>query len=369
MKYFRYLRLWCMVACMPLWGGCRNGTPQAEIARKSSVVAEDMLQIIRPRYGDRLKEGQEVVFEVRRAMGVDSVVITTDEGRVLGRFVSGTDTLRWKAVSAKLGTKTFHFKIFAGGATAERSLKIILTDKNTPAELQYKVVGIYPHATNAYTQGLVFADGILYESDGQYGMSALRKVQIETGNTLQQHLLPAKYFAEGIALYGNKIYQITWRENTCFVYDKESFRLIDQKSYDIAEGWGLTTDGQYLYMTDGSNRVYTIEPETFSVVDMFEVVDDAGPVDNLNELEYVDGLIYANVYQTDFVVIIDLKQKRLAGKINFAHLLQPSDIQPNTDVLNGIAYNPKSKRFYITGKNWPKLFEVEVIHKVKQNKK
>lgn len=369
MWYLRYLRLLCIVACLPLWGGCRNGAPQTESTRNSSVVAEDMLQIIRPRYGEKFQEGQEVIFETRLAPDVDSVVIAAGDGAVVGRVLPATPSLRWKAVSAKLGTKTFHFKIFAGGVTAERSLKIILTDKNTPAELQYKVVGIYPHATNAYTQGLVYADGVLYESDGQYGMSALRKVQIETGNTLLQHLLPAKYFAEGIALYGNKIYQITWRENTCFVYDKENFRLIDQKSYDIAEGWGLTTDGQYLYMTDGSNRVYTIEPETFSVVDMFEVVDDVGPVDNLNELEYVDGLIYANVYQTDYVVIIDLKKKRLVGKINFAHLLKPSDIQPNTDVLNGIAYNPKSKRFYITGKNWPKLFEIEIIHKVKQHKK
>ncbi|MGC8803334.1 MAG: glutaminyl-peptide cyclotransferase, partial [Bacteroidales bacterium] len=342
--------------------GCRNGTPSAENVRKSSQDAEDLLQIIRPRYGERFYEGQEIIFEVRLNPGVDSVVLMASNGAIVGSFHPNRTLLCWRANAEKLGTKNFNFKIFAGKITTNRSLNLMLIDKNAPAQLQYRIVNVYPHATNAYTQGLIYDNGILYESDGQYGMSTLRKVQIESGKTLLQHLLPAKYFAEGIALYDNKIYQITWRENTCFVYDKETFKLIDQKSYDIAEGWGLASDGQYLYMTDGSNRVYTIEPETFSVVDMFEVVDNTGPVDHLNELEYVDGRLYANVYQTDDIVVIDLKQKRLMVRINLAHLLKPSDIQPNTDVLNGIAYNAQSKRFYITGKNWPKLFEIEIIN-------
>lgn len=345
-----------------LWGGCRNGTPSAESFQKKSLTTENMLQIIRPQYGEKFHEGQEITFEVKLQPGVDSVVLTTTDNKTIGTFRPNSTTLRWQANSEKLGNINFNFKIVAGATIANRTSKIVLLDKKVPVQLSYKIVNVYPHATNAYTQGLIYDHGVLYESDGQYGMSSLRKVEITTGKTLLQHLLPAKYFAEGIALYDNKIYQITWRENTCFVYDKESFKLIDQKSYELTEGWGLASDGQYLYMTDGSNRVYTIEPETFSVIDVFEVVDNTGMVNNLNELEYVDGLIYANVYQTDNIVVIDVKQKRLVGRINFAHLLKPSDIQQNTDVLNGIAYNPQTKRFYITGKNWPKLFEVEITN-------
>lgn len=360
-----YPRVLWIIACLPLWGGCRNGTSSTGSTLNHVSDVGEMVQIISPRYGERFYEGQEITFEVKLNSGVDSVLLTASNGTVMGSFRPDRTQLRWQANTDRLGTKSFNFKIFAGNTTAIRSLNLMLLDKHVPAQLQYRIINVYPHATNAYTQGLIYDNGILYESDGQYGMSSLRRVQIETGKTLMQHLLPAKYFAEGIALYNNKIYQITWRENTCFVYDKETFKLIEQKSYDIAEGWGLASDGQYLYMTDGSNRVYTIEPTAFSVVDMFEVVDNTGPVDNLNELEYVEGRLYANVYQTNDIVVIDLKQKRLVGRINLANLLKPSDIQSNTDVLNGIAYHAQRKSFYITGKNWPKLFEVEIINTLK----
>ncbi|MCX7985551.1 MAG: glutaminyl-peptide cyclotransferase [Bacteroidales bacterium] len=342
---------------------CRNSVQTTESAHIKTLSPEELIEILEPRYGGKYKEGVPITIEVKFIKTVDSVLVSSDEGITLGTIKPSNTKLLWQTQSTNLGSRTLKFKVYNGNINGEREIKFMIVDKNTPVNLSYKIIRSYPHATNAYTQGLVYDNGILYESDGQYGMSSLRKVQIETGKTLKQIMLSSAYFAEGIALLENKIYQITWRENTCFVYDKETFTLLNQFTYDIREGWGLASDGKQLYMSDGSNRIYIIDPANFTVTDVFEVMDNKGPIDNLNELEFVEGFLFANIYQSDYVAVIDLETKRLVGKVNFSGLLKPSDIQANTDVLNGIAYNPHTKRFYITGKNWPKLFEIEINFK------
>jgi len=261
-------------------------------------------------------------------------------------------------VEQKLGNLKITFEAYSGSEKDKKEVRISLLSNINPLERKYKIINVFPHSTNSYTQGLIYKDGVLYESAGLYGKSAIRIVNIKTGESIKSSSLSNNYFAEGIALYNNKIYQITWKERTCFVYDQETLNSINQYYYNIEEGWGLAFDGKNILMSDGSNIIYIIEPNSFTVTDQFEVMDNKGLVNNLNELEYVDGKLYANVYQENYIVVIDCKTGSVIEKIDFSGLLKDTDKSPSTDVLNGIAYNPEKKSFYITGKNWPKLFEI-----------
>jgi glutamine cyclotransferase len=225
----------------------------------------------------------------------------------------------------------------------------------------YKVVNTYPHDPNAFTQGLVFEDGILYEGTGLYGDSTLRKVDLETGALLQGHELPAQFFGEGIiTIYGDRIIQITWRSNVGYVYDKESFDLLQEFNYPT-EGWGITHDGTHLIMSDGTSTLHFLDPETYEEVHRVEVLDRGSPVTRLNELEYVQGIIYANVWQTDRIAMIAPSTGQVVGWIDLEGLLGEEDRIQRVDVLNGIAYDAEDDRLFVTGKWWPKLFEIELI--------
>lgn len=227
----------------------------------------------------------------------------------------------------------------------------------------YRVRNVYPHDPEAFTQGLVYEDGILYEGTGLWGESSLREVALETGEILQIHPLAPRYFGEGIALVGNRIWQLTWREQTAFLYDKGTFEELDTFGYPT-EGWGLTYDGTRLIMSDGSATLYFRDPQTFQLLDQIQVYDEEGLVDQLNELEYVNGRVYANVWQTDLVAVIDTNDGRVVAWIDLAGLLQPQDHAQPVDVLNGIAYDAANGRLFVTGKLWPKLFEIELVPRV-----
>ncbi len=229
-----------------------------------------------------------------------------------------------------------------------------------PAVYSYRVIRSYPHDRRAFTQGLVYEAGELYEGTGIRGQSSLRRVQLETGTVRQQHLLPSQYFGEGITLFGDRIIQLTWQSRIGFVYDKASFQLIQQFSYPT-EGWGITHDGHRLIMSDGTANLYFLDPETFTEIARIEVHDEQGPVVRLNELEYVRGDVYANVWQTDRIARIDLLTGRVAAWIDLTGLLSVADRQPRVDVLNGIAYDAEGNRLFVTGKWWPKLFEIQIV--------
>jgi glutamine cyclotransferase len=245
------------------------------------------------------------------------------------------------------------------------------TETHTPApaatttpRYTYNIIHTYPHDREAYTQGLIFVDGIFYESTGLRGASTLRKVAVETGEVLQIYALPDQYFGEGLTLFGDRLIQLTWQSQIGFVYDRDSFALLDTFSYPT-QGWGLTHDTQHLIMSDGSATLHFLDPQTFAERRQVQVYDENGPVARLNELEYIDGQVYANVYQTDRVARIDPQSGRISAWIDLAGLLQPEDLNPPVDVLNGIAYDPGGDRLFVTGKLWPKLFEIELVPQAK----
>lgn len=224
----------------------------------------------------------------------------------------------------------------------------------------YKIVHTYPHDPKAYTQGLIYLDGHLYESTGLNGRSSLRMVDLETGSVQQQIPVPSKYFAEGLTNWGSTLVQLTWLAHTGFVYDRFSFRLLRTFHYD-GEGWGLTEDGAHLILSDGTATLRFIDPQTFRVVRSIVVKDGGSPVTQLNELEYVHGEIYSNVWHTDRIARISPATGKVLGWIDLSGLLA-ADQHPDPEaVLNGIAYDPAHNRLFVTGKLWPQLFEIAVI--------
>jgi glutamine cyclotransferase len=224
----------------------------------------------------------------------------------------------------------------------------------------YEIVNTWPHDPEAFTQGLIYVKGILIESTGLNGHSSLRKVELETGHVRDEVKLSSEYFAEGMTAIGTKVFQLTWQNHTGFVYDLQTFKEQQEFSY-TGEGWGLTTDGESLILSDGTHELRFLDPSTFKVTRTIQVFDRAGePLRRLNELEYIHGEIFANVWQTPYVARIDPVTGRLLGVIDFTGLLAPQDHQPRTDVLNGIAYDATNDRIFVTGKNWPKLFEVRL---------
>lgn len=230
------------------------------------------------------------------------------------------------------------------------------------AKYGYEVVNKWPHDANAFTQGLIFLDGKLLESTGQEGSSSLRSVELQTGKILKKVDVPIPYFAEGITLLNNKIYQLTWQHRVGFIYDPQTFQKVGEFKYS-GEGWGLTTDGRSLILSDGSNRIRFIDPDSFQVTKTIAVLDGNRPIGELNELEFVNGEIYANVWHQDRIAAIDPETGRVKSWIELSGLLQPGDVQDTEAVLNGIAFDQVSKRLFVTGKLWPHLFEIKIIQK------
>src|SRR5262249_48295579 len=237
------------------------------------------------------------------------------------------------------------------------------TDFTAPARVPtftYEILKSFPHDPNAFTQGLLYHQGVFYESTGLNGQSSLRKVEVETGKVLQIVPVPPQFFAEGLALFNGRLLQLTWQNHRGFIYDLNSFNLINTFDY-TDEGWGLTHDGRSLIMTDGSNRIRYLDPDNFQVQRTLNVQENGRPIDRLNELEYIKGEIYANIWQTDRVARIDPRTGHVNAWIDLAGLLSPADREGhNADVLNGIAYDESGDRLFVTGKLWPKLYEIKL---------
>jgi glutamine cyclotransferase len=223
----------------------------------------------------------------------------------------------------------------------------------------YRVVRSYPHDRGAFTQGLVYDGGFFYEGTGLHGRSSLRKVDPVSGRVLKEIGLSLSHFGEGVTVLGDRIFQITWQSQVGFVYDKTSFRLLRKFSY-AHEGWGITHDGKRLIMSDGTSVLHLLDPKDLHETGTLRVRDNHGPVEGLNELEYVRGAIYANVWPTDDIVVIDSRTGRVTAWIDLRGLLAKEDLH-GVDVLNGIAYDAEGDRLFVTGKFWPKLFEIKLI--------
>ncbi|HPJ83093.1 MAG: glutaminyl-peptide cyclotransferase [Bacteroidales bacterium] len=223
----------------------------------------------------------------------------------------------------------------------------------------YKIEDVMPHNISAYTQGFFYHEGFFYESTGQYGSSTIAKLDMTTGKVLRSQALERSYFGEGACIHNGLIYQLTWTQKTCFVYDADTFKLLGTRRYN-REGWGLTTNGKELIMSDGSSTLYIMDPETLLDKRSVKVTLNGKEVNYLNELEYIEGEVWANLYMSDEIVRIDPATGKVTGVIDLKGILPMSLRKPTTDVLNGIAYDPQTKSIWITGKYWPRVYKISL---------
>lgn len=277
---------------------------------------------------------------------------------MMNKFSSGPKEVTRR--TALIGALLLSIPAFACQSTSVANLKA--PGKDRAPIYGYEAVHTFPHDRSAYTQGLVFHDGKLLESTGQIGHSSLRRVELETGKVQQKVDVDAPYFAEGITLLKGKIYQLTWQQGIGFIYDAWTFQKLGQFNYQ-GEGWGLANDGQSLILSDGSNRIRFLDAANFEVRRTITVVDGRTPVAELNELEYIQDEIYANVWHTDRIARIDPRTGAVVGWIELTGLLGHGEVSDKEAVLNGIAYDETNSRLFVTGKLWPKLFEIRLTHK------
>lgn len=286
---------------------------------------------------------------------IDSVLITSDKNEEftykLNKFENlGKHTL--KAVSVKTdGVEGTYYKTFE-----------VLSDL-VPEKYGYELVNSFPHNETSYTEGLEFHDGFLYESTGENGKSMVYKNNLKTGKSVQSIKLADKYFGEGITILNNRIFQLTYKTKIGFVYNLENMALVDSFHFESEQGWGMTNDGQNVIMSDGTNILTYLDPENYKAVKKIQVYDDKNPVVYLNELEYSEGYIYANVWTTNLIVKIDPKTGKVISKIDLDGILILSNQEKPVDVLNGIAIDPLTKKMYVTGKYYSKIFEIKPVKK------
>ncbi|MDR2937254.1 MAG: glutaminyl-peptide cyclotransferase [Rikenellaceae bacterium] len=339
--------------------GCfnRNGVTSTAAPEPAAPM---LIASATPTFRDVFQQGQPIAFDYRPVEGVtlDSAVLYVD-----GVRQSGTDVAAWTCalpMSARVGRYAYRIEAFSGKDHSTKVGEFTVLPAHAPIEYTCEVLDTYPHDRQAYTQGLFWHDGFLYESTGLKGQSSLRKVELTTGKAVRRIDLSPDYFGEGIALLDGKIYQLTWQDRQGFVYDFDSFQQIEKFGYGT-EGWGLTADGTSLYKSDGSEKIEVLDPNTFKRVRTIEAYTDKGKVEHLNELEWIDGEIWANVYGADIIVRIDPATGAVVGIIGFPGLIKRIDRDATTDVFNGIAYDPAAKAIYVTGKNWNKLFRIRLI--------
>jgi len=268
----------------------------------------------------------------------------------------------------KLGLHTLTALVFFEGQTKKITKQLYFLADTPPSIYNYKILNSYPHDKTAYTQGLEIHNGFLYESTGRNGESSLRKVELKTGKILQKIDLDKQYFGEGITKFGDEIIMLTWRKGIGFIYDFETF---DQKATfkykNSIQGWGLTNDGEKLFKSDGTERIWFLDAKTHNEISYIEAYTNERKVENLNELEFIDGKIYANIYQQNSILIVDAKSGKVEGVANLKGLYEEMEktqkLVLRDEVLNGIAYDKATKKLYVTGKHWGKLFEIELIKK------
>ncbi len=290
---------------------------------------------------------------------IDSVQISIDKKKLT---VNDDLTTTLDINDYKLGRHTITSLIFYTNKTKKITKTVYFLADSEPAIYDYKIVNTYPHDKNAYTQGLEIHDGFLYESTGQNGRSSLRKVNLKTGEVLQKTDLDNQYFGEGMTRFGDNIFMLTWRKGIGFIYDFNTFEEKGTFKYkNSLEGWGLTNNGEKLIKTDGTERIWFLNPETQAEVSFIEAYTNKRKVEKLNELEYIDGKIYANVYQQNSILIVDAKTGKIDGVANLNGLKDKVEQHSQLDVLNGIAYDKATNKLYVTGKNWSKLFEIELV--------
>ncbi len=311
---------------------------------KISIITDD--KIIS--YGDDIK----INIESKSNIIIDSVKYFLNDVRVKNEFTIS---------NVKLGKNSARAEVFSGGKKIELTKEFDIFSDTKPNILNYEIINEYSHDKEAYTQGLEFYNNILYESTGLNGKSTLRKVDLNSGDILNNINLEYEYFGEGITILNDRIFLLTWKNKIGFIYDLD-FKKIGSFNYDKSqEGWGLTNDGKYIYKSDGTSKIWKLDPYNLEEIDFIEVMTDKSRIKSINELEYINGKIFANTYQQnrDVILIINSKSGKVESIINFSGIRDYLEADNNTDVMNGIAEN--DGKLYVTGKNWNKLFEIKIL--------
>ena len=303
-----------------------------------------------------------IKFEQLKGEQIDSVQLYVNNKRVNTNETSVTIN----TADFGVGKHAVTALAFYPNKSKKLNNSIEILAKEAPSVYSYKIVNIYPHDKGAYTQGLEYKNGYLYESTGRNGESTLRKVELETGKVLQKVDLDKKYFGEGMTIFNNKIYWLTWHARKGFIYDLETFKQLGSFNYTNSnQGWGLTHNNSELIKTDGSNKIWFLDANNQQEKRSVQVYTNKYPVDNLNEIELIDGKIYANKWQQNSIVIINPETGVVEGVANLNGLrdivAKDQTLEPQDDVLNGIAYDAENNRLFVTGKHWGKLFEIELI--------
>lgn len=332
----------------------------ASCDRKEKSSDTKRVFITAPESGTIVKSGEDIKVKLNYSgVAVDSVLYFLDTTKVAIK----TDTSEFvlHTVECPLGSRLLTIKVFGKDVQEELTTNVVFVAAKAPEQYGYEIVNSYKHDVTSYTQGLEFHNGVFYESDGEYGASSLRKVALD-GKVIKQKDIDKKYFAEGITVVGDKIIQLTYKERVIFEYDKNTFDLLKTYPYNHAnEGWGLAFNGETIYNTDGSNKIFKLNKNTYQPEGYIEVYDNKGPVNSLNELEWVEGKLYANIYTSDLIAIINPHTGEVEAYINLLGLHNEFVEDGTQDVLNGIAWDSKGKRLFVTGKKWPKLFEIRKV--------
>jgi glutamine cyclotransferase len=324
---------------------------------------------ISPEAGTSYKSGDQIPVKLSFASGfkADSIVYFLDSTRITA--TKDTSIVTLKTDTLYLGARVITAKVYNEGKSQDVSTNIVLYAAKPPVEYTYTVEKVFPHDTSAYTEGLLYQDGFLYESTGNEGHSTLRKVDLETGKVVKEAKLGAQYFGEGISIVGNRIIMLSYKQpETAFVFDKNTFKLLDTFQNNVGvEGWGMTFDGKKLYFDDSTNRIWFLDKDNYHQIGFIDVYTDKAAVDSVNELEYIDGKLYSNIYQKDEIIVIDPKTGAVLQKVDMKNLWpmsqRPADFDDDQNVLNGIAWDDKGKRLFVTGKKWPHLYQVKFVKK------
>jgi glutamine cyclotransferase len=337
---------------------CRKNAP-SRIAPETGMHPS-VTSVASPKNGTIITCGDSVKISltpVNAGNKVDSVVVTAGKNPVFR--LKGKTEGYWHSGKNKVGQVTLKIQVYYNDSLEEsHAASLVILSDIVPQKYTYRVISQYPHDADAYTQGLIWDNGRFYESTGLADKSSVRIVNIKTGKPEKLTPMAKEFFGEGIALFKDQLYQVTYKSQVGFVYDKNTLEQLRSFDYQIREGWGLTTDGQFLVMSDGSSQLYFIEPEFFTQVDKIDVFDDKGMIPSLNELEYIHGKILANVYGESYIVMIDPVSGKVSGKLDLEKLLPKGSAGDLDRVLNGIAYNSQTGHLYVTGKHWPVLYEI-----------
>ncbi len=329
--------------------GCKDDAPKENFSFDDKSFREHFLQ----------SDNLDIKINNPNNIVVDSVVYYLNEKNI--GSVNGLSPKKQSLVAGKFGYQNIKALIFHQGKQEEISSRIEIVSNVEPKLLAYKVINTFLHDVNSFTEGLEFYNDTLLESTGQKKTSYIRKLDYKTGKVYKQADLEPQYFGEGITVVDGKLYQLTWQDNTGFIYNAGNMKLIKTFTFDKQiEGWGMTNNGKVIYQSDGTEKIWSMDPTTQKITDYVNVYTNSSKIKSINELEYIEGKIFGNIWQKDAIAVIDPTSGAVEAILNLAELRKQVS-NKEAEVLNGIAYNPKTKTIFVTGKNWDKLFEIKLV--------